>query len=253
MTDHLVLEFFLRLVRERYNWFVTVLYFKITEIDTVPFDPRRSSGFESSCLYSELSQTLAQKSRRKDTVRSAFIRDLTYKYPAAKIGSSGNDNGLCLIYGKHPRKYAPFAVIVSVQFNYLSLSEIHTVLKFKFMLHDSGVFPSVYLSSQRMHGRTFAPVEHPHLKHALIGTLSHLSAQGIYFTHKMTLGRSAYRRIARTVSDRIHIYSKDTGATSKTRTCQGRLYSGVTGTYYNNIIFTSKICTHIPPIPNLII
>ena len=69
-------------------------------------------------------------------------------------------------------------------------------------------FP-VTLAAWTPHRRSFALVEHTELNSAAVGNDAHLSSQGVYFPHDLTLGDASYCRVTAHLCDLIHIHGDE--------------------------------------------
>ena len=67
-------------------------------------------------------------------------------------------------------------------------------------------FSSIALGPWTPYGRAFAHIQHAELNARGISHQSHLSAQGIYFSHDLSLGYSANGRIARHLCNLVHVH-----------------------------------------------
>jgi hypothetical protein len=61
----------------------------------------------------------------------------------------------------------------------------------------------VSLTSQRLHSGSLTHIEHAYLQKIMVGRYTHLTAESVYFSHKMSFCSAAYRRIARHKSNGV--------------------------------------------------
>ncbi|COH76148.1 Uncharacterised protein [Streptococcus pneumoniae] len=88
-------------------------------------------------------------------------------------------------------------------------------------------------------------VEHLHLDVSLVNGLGHLATEGIDFTHDNPLGRTTDRGITRHESQHFNIDGRKQDLTAHTASGQGSLNPSVSRTNYNNIVFFSKMISHV--------
>ena len=78
--------------------------------------------------------------------------------------------------------------------------------------------------------RAFGSVEHLGLDKGLINVFAHLTAQGIDFSHQMSLGGSSDMGIAGHHSNAVHIHRENDRAISKPGAGKRRFTAGMSGT-----------------------
>jgi hypothetical protein len=74
------------------------------------------------------------------------------------------------------------------------------------MFHQNVISRAVRLYAFRMYGGTLARIEHPVLERHEIRRSAHFTAERVDLEYEMTFARTAYRRIARHIPDRVEIH-----------------------------------------------
>ena len=121
----------------------------------------------------------------------------------------------------------------------LLYAQIFLILKCE--LHYLLIFSPVGLSTQRVHRRTLAAVEHTVLYAGLVGRLCHLTAESIKLTHEMPLARAAYGGVAGHVAYAVEIYRKAYRVKPHARGGKRGLYSRVSRADDGYIAFSGII------------
>ena len=95
---------------------------------------------------------------------------------------------------------------------------------------------SVTLGTGTPHGRALAAVQHPKLNGSAVGNFSGVTSQGVDFAHYLSLGNTAYGRVARHLRNLVHVHGHQ--ARFGTQFCAGScgLATGMPGTYDYNVV-----------------
>jgi hypothetical protein len=108
-------------------------------------------------------------------------------------------------------------------------------LAFEHFTHPDAVLLLVTLGARGPHGWSAGGIEQPKLNAYSVSDFAHDSAQGINFTHQMSLGNAAYRRVAGHLGDKIGIQGKQGGLQAHAGCSHGGFATGVAGTHHNYI------------------
>ena len=103
----------------------------------------------------------------------------------------------------------------------------------------------VSLRTKGTNGWSLPCVEHLHLDVSLVNGLGHLATEGIDFTYDNPLSRTTDRGITRHESQHFNIDGRKQDLTAHTASGQGSLNPSVSRTNYNNIVFFSKMISHV--------
>ena len=96
---------------------------------------------------------------------------------------------------------------------------------------------AVTLAARAPHRRTFALIEHAELDGTAVRDDTHLTSQSIYLAHDLAFGNAAYGRVATHLRDLIYVHRDQHGLTAHTGRCAGCFTTGVTCSYYYDIVF----------------
>ena len=88
------------------------------------------------------------------------------------------------------------------------LAERERGLQFDAVFHFELVGLFVRLCAGAVHGRAFTGVEHPEMNAGMINDTAHFSAQRIDFTDNLSLGHTAYGRVAAHLRNRVAVHGK---------------------------------------------
>ena len=95
--------------------------------------------------------------------------------------------------------------------------------------HDIAVKHAVCLNPLGLDGRSLARVEDAVLQHGLVRGTSHFAAERVDFKDKLSLSRTANRRIARHIRHGVVGDGKKHGAAAHARRGKRRFTAGVSG------------------------
>ena len=126
------------------------------------------------------------------------------------------------------------------------LLQVQVGLPLQGALHVLLVLPAVGLGAERVDGRTLAPVEHPVLDAAAVGSLGHFAAQGVQLPDQLPFAGAADGRIAGHVAHRVQIDGEDHGAASQPGRGQARLDPRVACADDGHVVCACQIFHEIP-------
>ena len=111
------------------------------------------------------------------------------------------------------------------------------------MVENGSPFPdelaTVALSTRTPYGRSLSYIKHTELDSRLVGDDTHLSAQCINLSHNLSLGNTAYGRIATHLTNLVHVHRYQAGLGSHVRRGSSSLASSVATTDNENVIIES--------------
>ena len=116
------------------------------------------------------------------------------------------------------------------------LLQVEVGLPLQRPLHPEAVGRLVRLGAKRLHGRTLARVEGANVDEGVVDGPAHLAAQGVDLPDDVSLGRSAYRGVARHEADAVEVHREKQGAPAHPRRRQRRLYPRVPRPHHNHVI-----------------
>ena len=105
-------------------------------------------------------------------------------------------------------------------------------------LRKSGL---VALGARAPHGGSFRAVQHPELDRRAIGHDTRVSAHRVDFADNLSLGYSAYGRVARHLRELGHIHRHQQRPATHIGRRRRRLASGVPASYHDNVEFEFHI------------
>ena len=105
----------------------------------------------------------------------------------------------------------------------LGLLQLQIFLQFQGVLHILLVLPAVSLGPEGVDGGTFAPVQHPVLDTAVIGSHAHLATQGVQLPDQVALAGAADGGIAGHIAHGVQIDGKKNGVQPQPGGSQRRL------------------------------
>jgi hypothetical protein len=103
----------------------------------------------------------------------------------------------------------------------------------------------IALSSGRVHGRAFGPIQHAKLDPGLVGEQTHDAAKCIDFADDLSLGHSADGRIAGHLRDGVSIHCQQDSAHPEPSCGQCCLDAGMASADNRNIEFVFKSMMHV--------
>ena len=121
--------------------------------------------------------------RAAQTVRTAFIINLTINNATAQISSGSQNNAFSFKnlagFGFH----AHYLTIFYQQLINHQLLELQIFLLFHNLFHQGVIIGLILLTTQGMHGIPLARVQKTHLNAGQVSTNTHLTTQGIQLAH----------------------------------------------------------------------
>ena len=125
--------------------------------------------------------------------------------------------------------------IFSYYFRDFLLSDCKMFLIFQDFTHAQRVVGFICLSTERMNSRTFRLIKHLRLYEGLVDVLSHLTAECIKFSYKVTLRAPSYIRITGHESNTLNTDRKYICLKTKSRAGKRCFASGMSRTDYHYI------------------
>jgi hypothetical protein len=118
-----------------------------------------------------------------------------------------------------------------------TLKEVKMFLLFKDGLHSETVELLVALEACGLDGRSFGSVEEAEVDGSPVGNPAHLTTQGVDLLDELTLGETAYRRIAGHQGNGVEVDIEQERLTTHTRCRKGSLAACVAAPDNDHIIF----------------
>ena len=229
----------------RFNGVVAVLNFKCGKINAFSVYSCGCSRFEPTQRKSERNKAFLKFGRRVHSVGAALIVYVSDKDSAPEKRARCNDGGADFVNGTETGlDLRNFSVFRSYP-DYLVLFYIKSVLRFKRFFHQNTVSCSVRLHAERMNSGSFSSVQHSALKKNFVRRLCHLPAESVYFTHKVSFCRAAYRRIARHISDGVEVYCEHNRFQTEPCAGESRLYTRVSSSDNGAVVHAADIFFHL--------
>ena len=114
---------------------------------------------------------------------------------------------------------------------------------------------SVVLCAWAPHGGALAAVQHPELDGTQVANNTAIATHCIYLSNNLTFGNATHCRVAAHLGNSLHVHGYQQNLAAQVGRCGCCFATGMTGTYYNHIIFwehAAKILYGFGPEPNFL-
>ena len=217
-------------VRELMEIDVARLLLHVFEVNAPLVDADWCSRFHSCRCDSPSGDAFREMMNGRFCASSTFHHLSSHVHQSVEESAGSNDDALGIEFCTPDGAHADCLSVCYEQLVGLVLPDVEVVG----MVEDGSPFPdelaTVALSTRTPYGRSLSYIKHTELDSRLVGDDTHLSAQCINLSHNLSLGNTAYGRIATHLTNLVHVHRYQAGVGA--HVCRGSccLASGVPST-----------------------